>query len=90
MDKLIKDLKKQFKLKKKEVFELKSLAEWLFSNKGRYAFAIEDYLKNNSFFFLKEIFDDAMDFLSDSTIPFYNVCILVRAVIKNIILKEGN
>lgn len=93
MNELIKDLKKQCKLKKKEAVELHSLAKWLLYNKGRYDAEIDDYLKNNSYFFLKQIFNDAMDFLKNSNIPFYPVCIVVRAIIKNIardsyIIKE--
>ena len=93
IDELIKNLKKQFKLKKKEAFELHSLAKWLINDKKRYAAVIDDYLKNNSYFFLKQIFNDSMDFLKNSNIPFYPVCIVVRAIIKNIardsyIIKE--
>ena len=65
IDELIKNLKKQFKLKKKEAFELHSLAKWLINDKKRYAAVIDDYLKNNSYCFLKQIFNDAMDFLKN-------------------------
>ncbi len=93
MNECIKNLKKQFKLKKKEVLELQALADWLVDKERCYAAVINDYLKNNSSIFLKQIFNDTMDFLKDSNIPFYPVCIVVRAIIKNIardsyILKE--
>lgn len=48
MNECIKNLKKQFKLKKKEVLELQALADWLVDKERCYAAVINDYLKNNS------------------------------------------
>ena len=95
IDELIKNLKKQFKLKKKEAFELHSLAKWLINDKKRYAAVIDDYLKNNSFFFFNQIFEEVMLFLKGSSIPFYPVGIVVSAIVKNIakddfIVKKEN
>lgn len=95
IDELIKNLKIQFKLKKNEAFELHSLAKWLINDKKRYAAVIDDYLKNNSFFFFNQIFEEVMLFLRESSIPFYPVGIVVRAIVKNIakddfIVKKEN